>query len=641
MARDTTLYLRPPKPAKPRKAVPKTAWQELSGFLFKYRVQLFPFLFALILLTLAVIVGPVRYRGVPVGTGGTTLALLALSWYLYQDRWYLPSFVPWFRLEVPRDHWYAAACAGTCAVWLLGADWGGTKPGPRAIGTLLLGTALCAAPWWHHRRIRGSIPVRFHDLKPAERKAHLEQARSLITNWTAFASAGQIQGFKIRGITYNPWSVAVSVKLRPGKTVSQFTTNRLEVLESAFCQYGGEIMSGTARVERVKRSAIMATLRFMTHDPHAEPISPPEGTGSSIDDIVTGLFETGEKIVFKLVNTVVGGTTGAGKSTLISVVIRALARIPTVAIVGIDLKPGAPELGKWEPVMHALAKTPEEAHDLLNKLQAGFEHRGQVMSANRWRKWRVTRSEPFIVLIVDETQEARQARLMKKLESIAGMIRAYGGCTIMATQYPIGPNVSGTIKANSPQRIGFHVEDDVADRVIFGSRATKQGWRSSVLCPADREGSMLIRSPLYKNPLLGRGFWLEDDEIDEYAAQWAAVRTPIDADTWGALEAGKPAVADSAVSVAVLDGQPVNPGEIVDAVIVDDDPLERVLAALERGRTKVTDVMADTGYSSAAVYRYLRALRDDHDLVRSPRRGVWESTRKIESVRADETLISQ
>lgn len=603
-----TIYLRPPTPPRPKKAKAKTPADELKDFLFKYRVQCTPFLGSFALWLVAVLVGPEWWGGIVMAAtaGGFGLAV-------YQDRFQVPARVPWLRLDRPVERWYATACAAVVSVWSLCATWGASKPGMRASLALFLLTCICASPWWHHRRIRGSIPVRFSGLPHDDRKRYLDRSRKLVQEWTAFTSAGQVHGAKLRGVQWNRYSVALSVQLRRGATVGEFTQRRLEKLESAF----GDVHAGAARVERVEREARHAVFRFMIDDPHAEPISPPEDGNIDPEKIIIGLFETGEAILFKLVNTLVAGVTGSGKSGVINMVIRALARIPTVAIIGIDMKPGAPELGKWADVMHTLARTPEEAGAVLDQLKAGLTYRGSIMSARGWRKWRPTKAQPFIVVIVDEIQELKRARLERKLDDIVAIIRAYGGCVLVATQYPTAPNLSAAIKQNCPQRVGLRTEDQVGDRVIFGESATRMGWRPSTI-PANRQGSFLIKSPEYKMPLLGRAFWLEDDEIDAEAALWASQRTAVDEATWNPLTDGERLSVDVSEPGRV---ELVKGAEIVDAVIVDDDPRERVYDALRR-RHRVAEIAEDAGVSRASVYRHLEALRDQ-GLASSPKRGVW------------------
>jgi len=154
--------------------------------------------------------------------------------------------------------------------------------------------------------------------------------------------------------------------------------------------------------------------------------------------------------------------------------------------------------------------------------------------------------------------------------------------------------------------------------VIFGESASRVGWRPSTIS-TDREGSFLIRNPFHKRPLLGRGFWLDDDDVDREAEMWATERTPVDDATWNPVTSGETVTAaavDSGTVVELTAGD-----EIVDGVIVDDDPAERVLDALRRHR-KVSALVDATGLSRPTLYRHLKALADQ-GLVSSPKRGEW------------------
>jgi DNA segregation ATPase FtsK/SpoIIIE, S-DNA-T family len=570
-----------------------------------------PFVVSLWVLALAISFGRIWWSAlILVGV------LATLAGALYRDASSVPDWLPWFRLDRPVERWYASGCAGTAALWVLCATWGGAKPSPRFMAVLFLITIICAVPWWHHRRIRGSIPVHFVDLTRAQRHAYLTHARKLIQEWTAFTSAGHAQGARLRYIEFNPWSIAIGVHLRRGATVGEFTTRRLEKLESAF----GDVQIGSARVERVTRHARRAIFRFMINDPHAEPISPPKNSGINVDDNPIGLFETGAPVFISLINTLIAGATGAGKSGVMNMIIRALARVPIVAMVGVDMKPGAPELGKWKDVLYALATNKQEASELLDKILEGLTYRGETMRAKGWRKWRATRSEPIICLLIDEVQEIKAAGLMKKLDRIAAMIRAYGVFVVVATQYPTTANISASIKMNCIQKIGLRVETALADRVIFGEDASRLGWRPSTI-DASREGSFFIKSPKYKRPVLARAFWLDDDEVDRENEQWSKARTDVDPDTWEpVLTRAEP---DSAAVVPVVDQK-----MIVDADLIEDDPFEVILAALERGRTRVAELEADTGMSRATLYRHLRKMAED-DLVSNPARGQWVSERPM------------
>lgn len=644
MARET-IYLRPPAPVRHKNAKPKTAREELGSFLFKYRVQLIPFVCTTWIIACAGMIGPLPFGTLVLGAVGT-----GAVWLTFQTRYVPPDRVPWFRVdavrrvpvpewltrrvpalkaEQPMERWYAVTCAAVVTWWFVWSTWYNIKPDLRAALAAYLLTALCAAPWWYARRIRGSIAVSFHDLTGNERRLYMEHARQQIKGWTAFTSAAGIHGARLMALTFNHWSITVKLELRSGQTLNFFTTRRLAQLESAFAAVT-EVKAGSARVARIERSSRRIQIRFMLEDPHAEPIRPPED-GQDIPEwnrAVIGLFETGEKVVFCLVNTLIAGVSGAGKSGVLNVIIRALARVPNVAIVGIDLKPGAPELSPWKGVMHALASTPAEADEVCRQLRAGLTERGNRMSRMGIRKWVATREEPFIVVIVDELQEASECGLAPKLDKITALLRAYGGCMIVATQHPVtgkskSDSIRSTMKANLIQRIGLRTETPSADRVIFGDQATAQGWRTSEI-DSGREGSFYIRSPLYKVPLLARAYYVDDDDAADCAERWAPARTPVDDATWHpVMRAESGELLDEPAGV-------LPSGDVVDAVIVDDDPAERILAALRAGVWKPNAIAEYAQMSKANAYRYLKVLLEQ-GLAENPRRGVWQPAESVSS----------
>src|SRR5690606_39630726 len=123
-------------------------------------------------------------------------------------------------------------------------------------------------------------------------------------------------------------------------------------------------------------------------DLHADTLSPPEFDQMDDEVITLGLFENAATVIFSWVNTLIAGLTGAGKSGMINTLVRAFAKIPHVAMVGVDLKPGAPELGPWRDVMAALADSPEKTHALLDQILIGLQRRGDIMLQRGWKSWR-------------------------------------------------------------------------------------------------------------------------------------------------------------------------------------------------------------------------------------------------------------
>jgi S-DNA-T family DNA segregation ATPase FtsK/SpoIIIE len=84
---------------------------------------------------------------------------------------------------------------------------------------------------------------------------------------------------------------------------------------------------------------------------------------------------------------------------------------------------------------------------------------------------------PYIVVIVDEMADLMMVagkEIEACIQRLAQMARASGIHIIMATQRPSVDVITGTIKANFPTRISFHVTSKVDSRTILGEMGAEQ-----------------------------------------------------------------------------------------------------------------------------------------------------------------------
>lgn len=606
----TTVRISPPRPPKSRRAR-KTATspvQDLSRFFRTYRTALTPFAIALWLLLMVAIIADWS-TGVLIVLG-TTVGVESLIWY----KGHMIGAVR------PDERRYAFAIPVVGALWALYATYGDGRVSLHDLAVLSVLTILTASPWWRHRRNRGSVVVTFENLPRQVRDTRLRETKRLTNGWTAFVSAGHIQGARLRGITFNKWSVGVHVRLRNGAHAAELQRpSRRAHLESA--SYW-PVSPGSVRIQGDDNDSRNCTIRYMLKDPHAEPIIPDETEIPTIENLIIGIFETGADVLFAMVNTLIAGESGAGKSGLVSRLVQLFAKIPTIAILGVDLTPGSTELKPWKGVLHTLAGTSEETSALFDAVIDEMHRRGSIMEQHGWKNFRCTVNDPFMVLIIDEARNVKEFRLNKKLVKICAEIRKYGGIVIVATQYPKNTALDSDITINLPQKIGLKVFTETADRVVFGGSATRLGWSPSVLIPDGRVGSFLIKSVHYSKPLLARAHYVDEAMVEREARVWSPQRTALTTVRMSAV----PRVEQEQIEPGALLVED-EPTDIVEAEIVDDtetlvlDMIEREVNTPTKIRREL-EVFGKT-VTTRTVNRTLKSLSERGLIYQGRKQGPW------------------
>lgn len=232
----------------------------------------------------------------------------------------------------------------------------------------------------------------------------------------------------------------------------------------------------------------------------------------------------------------IAGGSGNGKSSFINSLLLSTLPCTDLVRIGIDCKPGTPELGPYEPVMHYLATNPDEAMAALYGAREVIIDRGLIMGEMSApsvlnedgvpvRKWK-SEYGPRIVIVMDELAELTrwQPGAAKLMESNRQLGRFVEVDVCDATQGPSADAMGG--KTDGRQQYDFRVgflSEGVVDNMLFGQGAAGRGWRLEEL---DGIGKFLASSPTLTKPRAYKGLFADDAVVAKQVAKWAG-RVPV------------------------------------------------------------------------------------------------------------------
>ena len=246
--------------------------------------------------------------------------------------------------------------------------------------------------------------------------------------------------------------------------------------------------------------------------------------------IALGRNVSGEPIVTDLTvmpHLLIAGTTGSGKSVLISALTTCLTFSNTPAdlrLVMID--PKMVELVRFNGLPHIYGKVETEIDRIVGVLRwvmHEMDRRYKLFSDAGVRNLkdfntRLARQGqpklPMIIVMIDELADmmlSSPIEVEKTLCRLAQMARATGIHLVVATQRPSTDVVTGLIKANFPARIAFSVASSVDSRVILDAVGAE-----TLL----GRGDMLFQSPESGRPIRIQGCFVSDREIESLVTFW-------------------------------------------------------------------------------------------------------------------------
>jgi len=269
-----------------------------------------------------------------------------------------------------------------------------------------------------------------------------------------------------------------------------------------------------------------------------------------------------------LPHLLVAGTTGSGKSVLVSSCIIGLccARRPDeLRLLLID--PKRVEMTLYEKLPHTLTPPVVDSKKAVHALGWAIremERRYELFAGARVRHLKAYNRKvlpkdrlPHIVIVVDELADLMMTSPKEAEDYIcrlAQMARATGIHLILATQRPSVNVVTGLIKANIPARVAFTLPSQADSRTIIDLSGAEKLLG---------KGDMLLLTSRYPKPLRVQGPWIDETRITAFIQHVLRVfgepqHIDIDSDengTWGEIAANlEDPLLEEAVSIILQTG---------------------------------------------------------------------------------------
>jgi FtsK/SpoIIIE family len=567
--------------------IPNTAATEISRAIWRYRSELAPLAFAGLTALAAAGLHHSEPRSWVWFALATIAAVTALA--VPPTTW---ARTAWSLLDRPADRAYVAIVIMNAGGWLTAAIAVGPATSPMPVVGCIL-AIVTAVPWWANGRRRAKVRL--------DRK---------LESWPEIAKAVGLAGSQVMSALADIWGWRARFRLARGQTI-QDVIAKVPEIESGFGTFRGAVRVYPTPDDLANR----CELRVLDTDPHADAIPWPGPSVSSITEpIDLGPFEdaTPCQVSFLRRHALFGGTTGAGKSGCLNVLIGNLSACCDVVIWAIDLKKGM-ELQPWTSCIGRLATNPEAARVLLADAVAVLEARAALLAARGQRVWQPSPDMPALIIIVDEYAELVDDApgAVKHADSVARRGRAVAVNLIAATQRPTQKAMGqGAVRSQMDVRICFRVRERKDVDLILGQGMLTAGWQAHTL---NAPGKFLVSAAEHDTPKRARAYLITDEIVAETAEQHARLRPRLDEISSNALRSETPA------------NEP--PADDASTAGEGDAPEEMLWAALSLAPddgTTVLDLMQYTRMSRPWIYLRLRELHDGGQVVQVSR-GRWRA----------------
>jgi hypothetical protein len=250
---------------------------------------------------------------------------------------------------------------------------------------------------------------------------------------------------------------------------------------------------GEVRVELDREWHTLAYIHVREGDPHATltaDVLDPK-IESCTDRLPIARYEDDGSLLYLwlfhpeigALHTLLAGSTGWGKSSLLIRILKLLvrARHGNVALWVGDGAQGK-DLSAWKGCFDQYTQDPKRLLGMVRMLSKEIDRRGQVIAERGWSVWRPSRQDPAVLLIIDESRWFADSTYGPLIAAaIADIVSRGRACMVgafIATQYPNGRNILGLpVRKESSNRVCTHTNEPDSF-VLSKGQNTKHGLKT-------------------------------------------------------------------------------------------------------------------------------------------------------------------
>jgi len=261
----------------------------------------------------------------------------------------------------------------------------------------------------------------------------------------------------------------------------------------------------------------------------------PLGPALSIfDPVFIGIDEFGKTVRVPLIyrNMLIGGEPGAGKSSLLNLLVAHAALSLDCTLCLLDGK--QVELGQWRQCADVFVG-PDIAHACatLRRVQIAMDNRYTFLLRSGRRK--VARDDAFrpILLAVDEIayysatigDKKSQDQFSALLRDLVARGRAVGIIVVAATQRPSSDIIPTSLRDLFAWRFAGRCTTDVSSDIVLGHGWKDRGWSANTISPTNQGAGLLIAEGGV--PMRVKCGYQSDDDCSDIAAYAATLRAAV------------------------------------------------------------------------------------------------------------------